>query len=125
MNTSLPLLPARASELADKVDPLLWYITAVTALGTIGVTVALVVFCVRYNRGATRGSTPRILGSHRLELAWTVIPLLIFLTFYGWGAAVFNYAMQPAPDAMEVFIIGKQWMWKAQYPGGQRIIMGR
>lgn len=124
MNTSLPLLPERASVLADKVDPLFWYITAWTTAGTLLVCVGLAVFCVKYRRGATTGSTPRILGSHALEIGWTVTPLLIFLSFFVWGALIFDYAFQPAPDAMEIQIIGKQWMWKAQYPDGQRVIIG-
>ena len=124
MNTSLPLLPERASVLADKFEWLFWYITIITAAATLLVFFALVVFCTKYRRGATTGSTPRILGSHALELGWTVTPLLIFLTFFVWGARVFDYAMQPAPDAMNVYIIGKQWMWKAQYEGGQRVIVG-
>jgi cytochrome c oxidase subunit 2 len=124
MNNAMPIIPERASVLADKFEPLFWYVTAVTGLATLLVCFGLVVFCIKYRRGATTGSTPRILGSHRLELFWTVTPLLIFLTFFGWGAVVFDYAFRPAPDAMEVYIIGKQWMWKAQYPDGQRVIIG-
>ena len=48
---------------------------------------------------------------------------IVFFSFFGWGVAVFNNAHPPA-DAMEVFVIGKQWMWKAQYPNGQRVIIG-
>jgi cytochrome c oxidase subunit 2 len=81
-------------------------------------------FCVRYRRGVTPGSTPRILGSHRLEIAWTIAPLMIFITFFAWGAVVFTQLVRPPADAMEIYIIGKQWMWKAQYPNGQRVIIG-
>jgi cytochrome c oxidase subunit 2 len=124
VNTSLPILPERASVLADKFEVLFWYVTVITAMGTLLVCIGLVVFCTKYRRGATTGSTPRILGSHALELGWTVTPLLIFLTFFVWGAVIFDYAFQPAPDCMEIKIIGKQWMWKAQYENGQRLIVG-
>lgn len=125
MSTALPAMPESASVIADKFEPLFWYITAWTALGTIVVCVGLAWFCVAYRRTpGHQGSTPRILGSHRLELFWTITPLLIFLTFYVWGAWVYDGAVHPPKDAPEIMIIGKQWMWKVQYPGGQRVIVG-
>ena len=125
MNDALPLLPDRASVVADRFEPLFWYITAWTTLGFLFVCVGLAVFCIAFRRTTRRpGSTPRILGSHRLELFWTVTPLIIFLTFYVWGAWVYDSAVHPPADAPEIMVIGKQWMWKAQYPGGQRVIIG-
>src|SRR4051812_14413669 len=126
MNTAstLPLLPERAAALASDFEALFWYITITTGAVGTGIYVALLYFCVRYRRGATTGSTPRILGSVRLELTWTIVPLLVFLTYYAWGAFVYNKAAHAPEDAMEIFVIGKQWMWKAQYPNGQRVIIG-
>src|SRR6266542_2095295 len=99
----------RASMVADRFAPLFWYIVAWTALGTLFVCVGLAVFCIKYKRSERTASTPRILGSHRLELFWTVTPLLIFLTFFVWGMWVYDGAVHPPPDAPEVKIIGKQW----------------
>lgn len=121
---ALPLIPERASELAIRFEWLFWYITIVTTIAGIGVYAALGFFCVAYRRGATTGSTPRILGSHRLELIWTITPLFIFLSFFVWGAFVYDHAVHPPEDAPEVFIVGKQWMWKAQYATGHRVIIG-
>jgi cytochrome c oxidase subunit 2 len=112
------------SDGALQFEYLFWYITITCGLVGLGVYAALLYFCVAYRRGATTGSTPRILGSVRLELTWTIAPLMVFLSYYAWGAVVFNKAAHPPDDAMEVFIIGKQWMWKAQYPNGQRLIIG-
>lgn len=120
----LPLIPERASTLAVMFEWLFWYIAAVVTIAGLGVYIALGYFCIRYRRGAVRESTPRILGSHRLELIWTVTPLVIFLTFFAGGAVVYNYAVHPPEDAEEVFIVGKQWMWKAQYSTGHRVIIG-
>src|SRR5947208_722138 len=111
----LPLIPERASTLADHFEALFWYITITCGVVGIAIYLALLYFCVRYRRGATTGSTPRILGSVRLELAWTVIPMFVFFTYYAWGAYVYNKAAHPPEDSMEVYVIGKQWMWKAQY----------
>lgn len=126
--TSMSLLasfiPEMASTQASYFEALFWYITLSTGLVGLLVYAALLYFCVRYRRGATTGSTPRILGSMRLELAWTIMPLLVFLTYFAWGVVVFNHNAHPPEDSMEVFVIGKQWMWKAQYPNGQRVIIG-
>lgn len=120
----LPFIPEQASTLAVRFEYLFWYITAVCGFAGLAVYAFLFYCCVKYRRGATTGSTPRILGSARLELAWTIIPTIIFFTFFGWGVAVYNHATHAPADALEVFITGKQWMWKAQYPGGQRLIIG-
>ena len=125
MNDSLPGLAERASVVADRFEPLFWYIVAWTGAGFLLVSVVLAYFCIQYRRGPGGPiSTPRILGSHRLELFWTLTPLFVFFTFYAWGVWIYNGVVQTPPDAPEIFVIGKQWMWKAQYPGGQRVIVG-
>ena len=120
----LPAIAERASVLADMFEPLFWYIMAWTTFGFVLVCALLAWCCVAYRRKPGNIVTPRILGSHRLELFWTITPLLVFLTFYAWGVYVYDYAVRPPDDAPEVFVIGKQWMWKAQYPNGQRVIIG-
>ena len=123
--SELPGMSDRASLVADRFEPLFWYITAWTGFGTLLVVVGLVWFCVQFRRKpGVRVQTPRILGSHKLELFWTITPLLIFLTFFVWGMWVYDSAVHPPPGAPEIKIIGKQWMWKVQYPGGQRVIIG-
>ena len=120
----LPPIPEQASTLAGRFEALFWYITIVCGIAGLLVYLFMLICCVKYRRGATTGSTPRILGSARLELAWTIIPTIVFFTFFGWGVVVFNHYAHPPTDAEEVFVTGKQWMWKAQYKGGQRIIIG-
>jgi len=124
MSSLLPFIPTMASTFAVKFEILFWYITIVTGIAGLAVYAGMLYFCVRYRRSATSGSTPRILGSTRLEIAWTVLPMFLFFSFFGWGAVVFNHAAHPPADAMEVFVIGKQWMWKAQYSTGHRVIIG-
>lgn len=125
MNYLPPLLPVAASTLANYFEYLFWYITFVTSIGGLLVYAALLYFCIAHRRKKGEpASTPRILGSTRLELAWTIIPTIIFFSFFFGGMFVYTYAVHPPADAMEVFVIGKQWMWKAQYPNGQRVIIG-
>ncbi|MGH9554276.1 MAG: cytochrome c oxidase subunit II, partial [Terriglobales bacterium] len=53
---------------------------------------------------------------------WTVIPLLIALTMFGWGASIFFAMNRPPRGALEIYAVGKQWMWKFEHTGGQREI---
>src|SRR5262249_62420184 len=97
--------PERASEMAWHVDLLFYYVTLVTTAVFIAVCLALTYFCCRYVRRGPGERTPRILGSHRLEILWSVTPLLFFLSFFGWGAWVYDQALYPASDAEVVFLV--------------------
>lgn len=119
------ILPEQASELAFHVDLLFWAITAMVTIVSLGMYAAILGFCIVYRKKeGVEIQTPRILGSHQLELLWTIVPLLLFLGMFGWGAWVYNKAMHAPDDAPEIYVVGKQWMWKVQYPGGQRVILG-
>src|SRR5262249_31584243 len=86
------------------------------------VTVLVTYFAVRYRRRAGGPAPPRILGSVWLETFWTGVPFLIFLGMFAWGAKVYFALTQPPEDALVVYVVGKQWMWKVQHPEGQREI---
>jgi len=107
---------------APRVDALFFFLLGVTGFVALLVAVLIVTFAVRYRRRGDGQPTPRIPGSIRLELFWTVVPLLIFLVMFVWGASVYFAQVQPPEDAIEVYVVGKQWMWKVQHPGGQREI---
>lgn len=116
-------LPPQASADAMEYDLLFWYITLVAAGGTFVVYAMIAFIGFAYARkGEQATPTPRILGSTKLEITWTVIPLIFFLSFFVWGVKVYNARTQPPPDAPEYFVVGKQWMWKLQHPSGQREI---
>src|SRR5262249_12731125 len=107
---------------AERVDALFFFLLAVTGAVAVLVTVLAIYFAVRYRRRLEGQPTPRILGSLWLEMFWTVVPLLIFLIMFAWGAQVYFALTQPSADALEVYVVGKQWMWKVQHLEGQREI---
>src|SRR6476620_9190256 len=61
-------------------------------------------------------------GSMVLETVWFIIPFIISLTIFLGGAIVYFNQYTPPEDAMEIYVVGKQWMWKAQHETGQREI---
>ena len=128
--TSFPIVPPQASEFAALYDPFFWYITVVVFAGGGLVYLLVAYFCFRYARNpGARGHvglahTPRILGSTRLELLWTAIPAVFFLTFFAWGTWLWGQVTRIPAEAedYEIYVVGKRWMWKIQHPDGVREI---
>ncbi len=117
-----PLFPERASTLASEVDGLYLYLVAVALFFSLGIAFALVLFAIRFRRRVDSEWPGEIEGSMVLELTWTIIPLLLTVVMFVWGARVFFHMNRPPDDAMEVSVVGKRWMWKLQHPTGQREI---
>jgi cytochrome c oxidase subunit 2 len=104
-----------------QVDVLYWFLVILSTVVTLGIFVAAVYLSIRYRRrpGVVPGN---IEGSLKLELLWSFIPGVLAIGIFAWGAKVYFYAMNPPPDVMDLYVSGKQWMWKVQHPTGQREI---
>src|SRR5579871_2639041 len=118
----IPLLPDQASSTAASVDYLYWYLSAVSFIMTALIFGAVFFFAIKYRRRSEDEIPAPIHGSIKLEIAWSVLPFLVMLTFFWWGAQIYFANASPPADAMDVYAVGKQWMWKIQYPEGQREI---
>jgi cytochrome c oxidase subunit II len=122
MQSWVPFVPDSASTLSWKVDALYFYLSGVTLFFTLLISAMLIFFVLRYRR-RTPYEIPRpVAGSHKLETLWTVIPFLIAMTIFGWSAKVYFEQSSPPQNAIEVYVVGKQWMWKIQHSTGQREI---
>lgn len=122
MQSWIPLVPESASTFSWKVDALYFYLSGVTLFFTLLISATLIFFVIRYRR-RTPYEIPRpVAGSHKLETIWTVIPFLIAMTMFGWAARVYFDQYKPPQNAVEVYVVGKQWMWKLQHATGQREI---
>lgn len=115
------LLPVRASDIAGSVDAIFYSLLAVCALITVGIFVTVLVFCIRYREGSPAKREPSP-SAHRFEIAWTSATLVIFMAIFFWAAVVYFRMSQPPANASEIHVVAKQWMWKAQHPGGRREI---
>ncbi len=115
-------LPEAASTLAGKVDALYFYLSGVTAFFTLLISGVLIFFVIRYRR-RTPFEIPRpVAGSHKLETIWSIIPFMIAMSFFVWGTNLYFQQVKSPKLAMEVYVVGKQWMWKVQHSTGQREI---
>src|SRR3981189_2531470 len=98
------------------------FITAICVFFATAVTVAIVIFFFKFHRKAPNDVGVPIHGDSRLEAAWMIIPLILAMAMFGWGAVIYvDYRHTPA-DTLDVYVIGKQWMWKLQQPNGRREI---
>ena len=122
MFTNFPFFPHQASAHAAQVDAIYFFLVSVTAFFSLLIAGLLVFFAIKYHRRDDDEVGAAIHGSLVLELLWTIIPFFITMVMFGWGAQVFFDAYRPPKGAMEIYIVGKQWMWKAQHMGGQKEI---
>jgi cytochrome c oxidase subunit 2 len=122
----LPIFPESASNFAPHVDALYAYLVAVSAFFSVMIAVVIVWFAWKYRR-KSEAELPVPLNEHGaggmlLEITWSVIPLLLSLVMFGWGAIIFFNESKPPADSMEIWVTGKQWMWKIQHLEGTREI---
>ena len=118
----IPIFPDQVSTFAKDVDALYFFILATCAFFAIGVSVAVVILGIKYHRTHAGQIGARIEGNLPLELLWTVIPTIIAMFMFGWGASVFFHLRRPPDESMHIYAVGKQWMWKFQHLEGQREI---
>lgn len=122
MSLPFPLFPPNASSVATEMDLLYFFIVAVCTFFAVLVTLLVVVFTIKYRRRSPEEVGADIHGSLALELTWTVIPFVLAMVMFAWGADLAFRLIRPPRDAMEIFAVGKQWMWKIQHPDGTREI---
>ena len=116
------LIPEQASTVAGQVDALYYFLVALSAFFSVLIAVVVIGFVIRFRDSGDRQVGPTGEGFLALELTWTIIPFILVMILFGWGARVFITMRTPPADAMQVYVVGKQWMWKAQHLEGRREI---
>ncbi len=115
------LFPPEASKIAAESDALYFFMVLVSLVGLTLVVLLLVAFGILYNK-KRHPQAVQIEGSTILEATWTIIPLGLFLVMFVWGALLYFRIYTPPANAMNIYVVGKQWMWKIEHPGGQHEI---
>jgi cytochrome c oxidase subunit II len=116
------MLPPEASTYAPEVDHLYLFFVGTTIFFTIVICVAILYFFVKFRRRSDSEIPRPIAGSMILESAWTIIPFIISMFMFAWGAKIYLQEYTTPNDATDIYVVGKQWMWKFQHPEGQREI---
>ena len=108
--------------MAPRTDALLAYLLGVTVVFVTLIAVMILFFMIRYRRNGSEDHVPDVHGSLPLEIAWSVVPFGLSMVAFFWGASLYASLRRPPADALEVDMIGKQWMWKLQHMEGRREI---
>jgi len=119
--TNFSLFPPEASKIAPQMDALYFFMVLVSLIGLTVVILLVTAFSVLYSK-KRHPVAVQIEGSTLLEATWTIIPLGLFLIMFVWGALIYFRVYTPPANAMNIYVVGKQWMWKAEHPGGQHEI---
>lgn len=118
----LRLLPESASSVSGRVDTLTMLLTAVSLFMTLLIFALILIFAIRYRRRSENEIPPETRSHNWMEWTWSVGLFAFLMVFFVWGARLYVEIKKPAQHALEVNVVGKQWMWKIQHPGGQREI---
>lgn len=116
---SIPLFPASASTMSFSVDALFFFWFAIAMFFVIVIAGFIIFFAIRYHhrREVNRQNPPTF--NLFIEIVWTGIPLLLTVALFVWGLQIYVKERQAPPNAMDIWVVGKQWMWKIQHPEGQ------
>lgn len=116
------LFPERASTLAPEIDRLTLVLMGLSLFFALPVAVLIVYFAIKYRRGSPANRSGAIVTSQTLEATWIAVPLVLALGLFGWGARLYFDIYELPPDGLDVYVVGKQWMWQFEHPTGQREI---
>jgi len=122
MWSGFPLFPEQASTMAGRVDALYIALLCLAAFFSVLIACLVVGFAIRYRRQSPDEIGTPIHGNLTLEAVWTFVPLCIVVVVFLWSAEIFFSMNRIPPQAMEIYVVGKRWMWKAQHLSGQREI---
>lgn len=110
-----------ASNFAPMVDRLYDFVNIVSLVSFVGIVGAIVYFVLRYRRkGKEPEETPYIEGHPLLEASVMFILFIFVMIFFYWGWVDYKKMMHPPPNAMEVSVTGRQWLWSFEYVNGRR-----
>jgi len=114
-----PLRPEQASTIARGIDHLYYFLTAVDLFFTVVIFLTIFYFAVKYRRRSEDDRPPKTETLLQLELTWTIIPAILCAVMFIWSSSLFIRNSRPPTASTEIFVIGRQWMWKLQHPEGK------
>ena len=112
----------QAADTAARFDALFFSLLGLTATVALGIAAVIVFFAVRYRRGSRADRENPPVRNPVVETIWIAVPLALFLGIFAWGAVIYAGYYQGDADAMPVYVVGRQWMWKLQHANGRREI---
>ena len=106
------------SNFSGGVDTAFAIIAGISLFFLIGITTVIIIFIVKYNKKKNPVAS-EIEGSTKLEIIWTLIPLILvlFMFWIGWRSYTPQYNIPS--DAMKVKVTAQMWSWRFEYENGK------
>ncbi|NIP29970.1 MAG: cytochrome c oxidase subunit II [Candidatus Dadabacteria bacterium] len=115
-------IPESASNLASNVDNITLFVTIISVFFLVLITAILVYFSVKYRRKSEDQETAYITGNETIEIIWTIIPTILLMVIFVWAYIGFRELRNPPPEALEINVVAKQWLWQFDYFDGKKAI---
>lgn len=122
MSDFIALWPQSASAYSGRIDLLMWVFTALVVALSAPVFILIAYYAWKYRAGRKADRSDRVNRNTLIEISWALIPFILIVALFVWSTRMFFTVHQPPPDAMEINVVAKQWMWKFEHAGGQREI---
>ncbi len=119
---NFPFFPHQASTAAPREDDIYFVLIGFSALVLAAIFLPMIYCLFKYRRGNKADRTPLQLHTNTIEITWTIIPTVLAMGLFVWGTEVYFYQEVPPANALQINVIGKQWMWKIQHQEGNREI---
>jgi cytochrome c oxidase subunit II len=113
-------MPTQGTEIAKSVDNLYAFLLVISLVSCVIVIGGMIYFAIKYKRKSANDVTAYITHDTRLEILWSVIPLILFLFVFAWGWVIYHDMRTMPKDALEIHVTGKQWAWAVEYKNGVR-----
>jgi cytochrome c oxidase subunit 2 len=115
---TLLFLPDARSTYATDVDRLHFFVISTTIVASTIIGLVALYFFARYRRRSDTDRTPHIEPTVSYEVVVIGVPLALFLLWFVIGFRQYMHMETPPPGAMDVYVMGKQWMWKFSHTEG-------
>lgn len=105
--------------IAQRFDSAFLFITVISLILLLGITIFMVYSVIRFRRGKNREAST-VEGNTLLEIIWAVIPTLIVMAMFYSGWTGFKFMRKVPPDAMVVKVTARMWSWQFEYENGKK-----
>jgi cytochrome c oxidase subunit II len=106
------------SNLAGAVDRAFIFIFGIAILFTVAIVALMIYILIHFSR--KRNKNPQqFSGNTKLEIIWTIIPLIIVLAMFYYGWVGFAPMREVPADAMQIKVVGRMWKWEFDYGNGK------
>jgi cytochrome c oxidase subunit 2 len=116
------LFPDGASSLSGRVDALYLASVGIAVFFTALICFLILYHAIKYRRGSRADRSNPVTHNTALEAVWIGVPLVIALSLFAGGTVVLFEMFDLPPNAADVYVLGRQWMWELRHPEGRREI---